>query len=690
MGTSLKRLIQEKLHESQEKKYEEEQKLQKDSYAAFLRSFEAGKDIGQIKTTGKKIEMDLPGVIKPVYSTPEYLVFAKGEGSLSSYGLAELETYFKEHADTQVVYFHTDEIDAEGKRSNPLFLPEWSPDTLASFFYFEQCFAVRRERYLEAVERLGKGMAGSEGSGDARIFLYTVVLLLTAHHPAVLLDLILYHQKNADLSKVQETDGLLIDKALEIFGQTETLLQDCTEQELLGCWLDYKKRKKLFDEDHKISILIPTKDHPEVLERCVASVRRYSATDMCKETDGMLSYEIIVIDNGSTSDNRKQYEACSEKYEFHYEYLPMEFNFSKMCNLAAGMAEGDYLLFLNDDMEVFKSGWLEQLLELACLPHAGAVGAKLYYPGTTLIQHAGITNMYEGPAHKLLRYEDREEYYGGRNRGVWDMIGVTAACMMVDREKFEILGGFSEELQVAYNDVDFCFRLHQRGWYNIVRNDLTLYHHESLSRGNDHLDAKKMARLAAERKILYQRNPAYYDYDPFYSRHLTGASEAYECVLPYENRNISPVRKVKKVTGSFPGCALNETLIISVDFAGKEQFARDGKAPSYLIDLHAHVRGLDSCDYDYRMVLKKDQCCYEIPAVRRLRPDVSKTLAQEKHVELSGFAARIPEGMLPEGEYEIYMEAKCVFSRQKLCNRAATVLRIGQTESNAEPIAEEP
>ncbi|MBP3469924.1 MAG: hypothetical protein J6K26_10450, partial [Lachnospiraceae bacterium] len=94
-------------------------------------------------------------------------------------------------------------------------------------------------------------------------------------------------------------------------------------------------------------------------------------------------------------------------------------------------------------------------------------------------------------------------------------------------------------------------------------------------------------------------------------------------------------------------------------------------------------------DYDYRMVLKKDQCCYEIPAVRRLRPDVSKTLAQEKHVELSGFAARIPEGMLPEGEYEIYMEAKCVFSRQRLCNRAAEVLRIGQ-ESNAEAIAEEP
>lgn len=678
MGASLKRLIQEKLHESQEKKYEEEQKLQKDSYAAFLRSFEAGKDAGQIKTTGQKVETDLPGVIKPVYCTPEYLVFVKGEGSLSSYGLTELEAYFKEHPDTQVVYFHTDETDAEGKRSNPLFLPEWSPDTLASCFYFERCFAVRRESYLEAAERLIKVMGGSECREDAGMFLYTVVLLLTAHHPAVLLDLILYHQKNADLSKMQWTDGLLIDKALKIFGQTETQPTDCTEQELWGCWLDYKKRKKILDEAHKISILIPSKDHPEVLERCVASVRRYSVTDMCKETDGVISYEIIVVDNGSTPENRKQYEACSEKYEFHYEYLPMEFNFSKMCNLAAGMAEGDYLLFLNDDMEVCNSGWLEQMLELACLPHAGAVGAKLYYPGTTLIQHAGITNMYEGPAHKLLRYEDAEEYYGGRNRGVWDMIGVTAACMMVDREKFEILGGFSEELQVAYNDVDFCFRLHRRGWYNIVRNDLTLYHHESLSRGNDHLDSKKMARLAAERKILYQRNPAYYDYDPFYSRHLTGASEAYECVLPYENRNIRPVREVKRVTGSFPGCALNETLIINVDFAGKEQFVRDGKAPSYLIDLHAHVRGLDSCDYHYRMVLKGERYCYEIPAVRRLRPDVSKTLEQEKHVELSGFAARIPEGMLPEGVYEIYMEAKCVFSRQKLCNRAAVGLRIGQ------------
>lgn len=119
---------------------------------------------------------------------------------------------------------------------------------------------------------------------------------------------------------------------------------------------------------------------------------------------------------------------------------------------------------------------------------------------------------------------------------------------------------------------------------------------------------------------------------------------------------------------------MNETLIIQVDAADRELLTRQGEMPGYLIDLHAHVRGLDSCDYRYRMVLKGRQGCFEIPAIRRLRPDVCKTIANEKHVELSGFVARIPRNMLPPDTYEIWMEAKCSYSRQRLCNRAEQTL----------------
>ncbi|MDE6712723.1 MAG: glycosyltransferase [Lachnospiraceae bacterium] len=694
MEDTLKRLIQKKLHEQQERKYEEELKLQKDSYAAFLRIYEAGLSGDMVEVQPKTFAgMTGSGQMYGCISEKDYLLFAAEGGRLSVGHLSKLEEYFQKHPKTQVVYFHTDEIDHQGRRSNPCFLPEWSPDTLASSFYFGECFAVRAGIFRRTIQDLHEMFLTAEQSEDTeprkefREILYAAVLLLTAQEPAALMDVVMYHKRidsghGDPIQKAGEEEGLLLDR---IWG---CLSEKHAKKVRLGRWLAYMKRKKVCYEHHQISILIPSKDHPEILRRCVESIRKRSkkgiiedGTEDTKDRQGReeaLTYEIIVIDNGSGPENRRLYETYAEEWGYRYEYQPMEFNFSKMCNLAAGFAGGDYYLFLNDDMEILSGDWLVKMLEFAALPHVGAVGAKLLYPDTTLIQHAGITNMYEGPAHKLLKYDDCEEYYYGRNRGVWDVIGVTAACLMVSKEKFLQAGGFAEELKVAYNDVDLCFRLHQMGMFNVVRNDLILYHHESLSRGNDHLDPAKKERLAAERKMLYRRCPGYYDYDPFYSRHLTGASEAYECTLPYENRNIAPVSGVKKLSGKsakeYPGDVMNETLIIQVDTADRELLARQGEVPCYLIDLHAHVRGLDSCDYRYRMVLKGGQGCYEIPAIRRLRPDVGKTIANEKHVELSGFVARIPRNMLPSDTYEIWMEAKCSYSRQRLCNRAEQTL----------------
>lgn len=778
----LKRLIQSKLHERQKKEYERELKLQRDSYAAFLRIYETGLSGKMIRCgeeeTADGTSMKSDGTLiksgknpmKPYGHTvvlcqesmpagffadklyenipkEEYLLFAAGKECLSADHLPAAEAYFREHPKTQVVYFHTDEIDHDGRRSNPCFLPEWSPDTLVSFFYFGECFAVRagafqkamqelEEMYLmpfTAEEKTGEQAGEKEADKDIWEILYTAVLLLTAQEPAVLMDVIMYHKSmnlvceesrrgagkeaNERMRMMAGTGKFLQNAGVEVCadgscgicgmeslpsaGAEEGLLLDRIWRRLFGCvngssvlrvpersaaqarfgrWQEYAERSRVCSRQHQVSILIPSKDHPEILRRCVESIREYDKKQTGCDTGSEIKYEIIVIDNGSGEENRRLYEACAKELGYHYEYRPMEFNFSRMCNIAAGLACGDYYLFLNDDMEVVSAGWMEKLLEFAALSHVGAVGAKLLYPDTMLIQHAGITNMYEGPAHKLLKYDDRTEYYGGRNRGVWDVIGVTAACLMISKEKFDQAGGFAEELKVAYNDVDFCFRLHQRGLFNVVRNDLVLYHHESLSRGNDHLDPAKRERLAEERKTLYRRSPGYYDYDPFYSRHLTGASEAYECVLPYENRNIQPVGGLKrlpcKAAGEYPGTAVNETLIIQVDAADLEPFAGQGKTPAYLIDLHAHVRGLDSCDYRYRMVLKGKHGCYEVPAVRRLRPDVERTIGNEKHVELSGFVARIPKEMLPSDDYEIWMEAKCCYSRQRLYNKAAQTLEV--------------
>ena len=181
------------------------------------------------------------------------------------------------------------------------------------------------------------------------------------------------------------------------------------------------------------SIIIPTKDHPIILFDCIHSVL---------ESGNYRDFEIIVVDNGSNEQNRARIERMrdmlNEDFRFVYHYEPMEFNFSKMCNLGVSLATGDYILLLNDDIEITQDNWLEKLMEKAVLPHVGAVGAKLIYPGTEIIQHAGITNIHLGPAHKLQFRSDALEFYFGRNRMAMDVLGVTGACLLVKKKAFTI------------------------------------------------------------------------------------------------------------------------------------------------------------------------------------------------------------------------------------------------------------
>ena len=118
--------------------------------------------------------------------------------------------------------------------------------------------------------------------------------------------------------------------------------------------------------------------------------------------------------------------------------------------------------------------------------------------------------------------DDAQSYYFARNRVEYDWLAVTGACLMVDRAKFYEVGGFDEEFPVAYNDIDLCFKLAEAGYYNVCRNDVILYHYESVSRGLDNQDDEKMLRLAMERSKLYKNHPAFEGYDPFYNRNLGG------------------------------------------------------------------------------------------------------------------------------------------------------------------------
>jgi len=148
------------------------------------------------------------------------------------------------------------------------------------------------------------------------------------------------------------------------------------------------------------------------------------------------------------------------------------------------------------------------------------VGAKLLYPGGSQIQHAGVLNLEDGPGHAFLRQEADTQGYYMRNLLEYNWLAVTGACLMIERAKFQSISGFDETLPIAYNDIDLCLCLRNAGLYNVVCQAVRLIHHESVSRGLDHLSAVKQARLQQEKRHLFDKHPYYFQYDPFHNPNL--------------------------------------------------------------------------------------------------------------------------------------------------------------------------
>ncbi|MDE7248495.1 MAG: glycosyltransferase, partial [Lachnospiraceae bacterium] len=440
-----------------------------------------------------------------------------------------------------------------------------------------------------------------------------------------------------------------------------------------------------------ISVIIPSKDNPEVLFYCIYS--------LLERTHTVYPYEIIIVDNGSNDSNRQRIEEeieCLKSMNptedgFTYVYQPMEFNFSDMCNIGAGKAKGNILLFLNDDMEILQADWLDLMVEKAALPYAGAVGVKLLYPNSDTIQHAGITNLRVGPAHKLQFLSDEKVHYYGMNRGVHNMLAVTGACLMLRWEVFDQAGGFCRELAVAFNDVDLCYTLYEKGYYNIVRNDVILYHHESLSRGKDGESEEKQLRLLREKDLLYERHQALYGKDPFYHPYLTtDMLEAdYSPACRYQVTLDMPWSEVTRVDGIPAGAREDSCLVVGMECAmdiykwkyGVEA-PKEKKANSedmgYYFQGYSFVIGSDNACFTKKLLLrdKEKDVIFEILVDERCRKDIKNNLSDQLNVDLTGFAAKVKMNVLPEGNYQFGMLAKDRCSRLELVNWSSWTLEV--------------
>lgn len=261
----------------------------------------------------------------------------------------------------------------------------------------------------------------------------------------------------------------------------------------------------------KVSIIIANKDHEADLRRVISSVLEKTTYD---------NYEIIVVENNSTEPRIfAYYEELKAHPRIKVVTYEGEFNYSKINNLGAANAEGAYLLLLNNDTQVITVNWLEEMMMYAQRADVGAVGAKLYYPDYT-IQHAGIVlglGAHRTAGHSHYKVNRENLGYMGRLCYAQNVSAVTGACLMVRKELFEEVGGLNEELAVALNDVDFCLKLREKGYWNVWTPFAELFHFESNSRGLDY-DGVRAKRYQKECDLFRERWGKVIDAgDPFYN-----------------------------------------------------------------------------------------------------------------------------------------------------------------------------
>jgi GT2 family glycosyltransferase len=230
-----------------------------------------------------------------------------------------------------------------------------------------------------------------------------------------------------------------------------------------------------------VSVIVPFRDQYSLLRACLRSLRGSARVS-----------EIILVDNGSQHPRMRQY---LQRTRHTVVSLPEPFNFSRLCNAGAGVASGEWLLFLNNDTEALHPDWIEQMLRLAVHPDVGPVGATLVYPDGS-IQHAGLHPDSAGRWVHVHRHQPAHAPALAHSRTV---PAVSAACLLIHREKWDRLGGFNECLPVTYNDVDFCLRARQNGWKTAICAQARLIHYEGLTRGfsGDSPGSAHLAHLAA-------------------------------------------------------------------------------------------------------------------------------------------------------------------------------------------------
>jgi GT2 family glycosyltransferase len=288
-----------------------------------------------------------------------------------------------------------------------------------------------------------------------------------------------------------------------------------------------------------VEVVIPSKDNFDVLAACIDSIVSKTIFDR---------YRITVVENNSQDPRTFAfYRSLETQGIARVLRFDGPFNFSRINNYAVSTTSADILLFLNNDTEILDSSWMARMIGVATRPEVGVVGAKLLYPNG-MVQHSGVVLGLGGLAGHVERYiESHDPGYCGRALFPQEISAVTGACMAVRRRVYLEIGGMDEALRVAFNDIDFCIRVMERGYRNIQLNDVVLIHHESLSRGKDDTPAKKRLFLE-ESRIIKAKHGQRLAEDRYFNPNLSREGECIRFSAPFRGKSfgcdplVSPLR----------------------------------------------------------------------------------------------------------------------------------------------------
>jgi len=466
-------------------------------------------DNPKIKITFLKENLNISGASNAALelATGDYIALMDNDDEITPDALYEMVKAINE-TDAEFIYSDEDFISTEGIHSNPHFKPDFSPDLLLSHNYITHFTCFKKE----LLDKVGYFNSKFDGSQDYDLFLRLTEKTPKIHH----IQKVLYHWRMLETSTSANSEA-----KPEAIERGRVVLQETLKRRGIAGTVEhgnmhhYFRIKYSIKDNPLVSIIIPFKDKPELLDMSINSILDKSTYQ---------NYEIIGISNNSEESETFKLMAELEKKDQRvsfYEYN-VEFNYAEINNHAVRKhAKGEHILLLNNDIEVISPDWIEAMLEHSQRNEVGCVGAKLYYPDDT-VQHAGIImglGGYAGHSHKM--YPRDNPGYFNRLNAIQNLSAVTAACLMVKKKLYEEIDGMDEvNFKVAYNDVDFCLRILEKGYLNIFTPYAEMYHHESISRGYE-TTPEKIARFQTEKDALAARHKEVLVHgDPYYNPNL--------------------------------------------------------------------------------------------------------------------------------------------------------------------------